>query len=217
MNLVLFGPPGIGKGTQSVLLCERLGLAHVSTGDLLRAALRSGTQVGLEAKRYLDAGQLVPGPVVRRLAEDRLAELGVEDFVLDGYPRTIEQAEWLTAFLDANDTALDAVVSLHAPEDVIVERLSQRRLDPVSGQTYHLVHNPPPPDVPLDRLVQRHDDAPATVLNRLRVYTQETAPVEAYFASHGHHYVVDGVGEVEEVYARILDVLRTVAPDRVAA
>jgi adenylate kinase len=217
MNLVLFGPPGIGKGTQSVLLCERLGLTHVSTGDLLRAALKSGSEVGREAKRYLDAGQLVPGPVVRRLAEDRLAELGVEDFVLDGYPRTIEQAEWLTGFLDRHDTGLDAVVSLRGAEDVIVDRLSQRRLDPVTGQTYHLAYNPPPPGVPLTRLVQRPDDTPGVIRERLAVYARETAPVEAYFAAQGRHFVVDGVGEVEAVYERILEVLRTVAPDRVAA
>ncbi|HYE58732.1 MAG TPA: adenylate kinase [Rhodothermales bacterium] len=213
MNLVLFGPPGIGKGTQSVLLCDRLGLTHVSTGDLLRAALRSENEVGREAKRYIEAGQLVPGPVVRRLAEDRLSELGVEDFVLDGYPRTIEQAEWLTDFLERHATVLDAVISLRGAEDVIVERLSQRRLDPVTGQTFHLLYNPPPPDVPLDRLVQRDDDTPAVIRERLVVYANETAPVEAYYAARGRHFVVDGVGEVEEVYGRILDVLRTVAPD----
>jgi len=217
MNLILFGPPGIGKGTQSELLCERLGLAHVSTGDLLRAALKKGTEVGLEAKRYLEAGQLVPGPVVRRLAEDRLEALHVENFVLDGYPRTIEQAEWLTNFLGRHDTALDAVVSLEAPAEVIVERLSQRRLDPETSKTYHLLYNKPGPDVPLDRLVQRHDDAPEVVRHRLDVYAQETAPVQAYYAAQGHHYVVNGVGEMDEVYERVMAVLRAVAPGRVTA
>lgn len=217
MNLVLFGPPGIGKGTQSVLLCERLGLTHVSTGDLLRAALRNGTEVGLEAKRYIDAGQLVPGPVVRRLAEDRLLEIGVDGFVLDGYPRTIEQAEWLDAFLRAHRADLDAAISLTAPVDVIVARLSQRRVDPATGQTYHLVHNPPPADVPLDRLVQRSDDTPDVIRHRLDVYTAETAPVEQYYAAQGHHYVVDGEGDVEEIYGRIVEVLREAAPHRLAA
>ncbi len=217
MNLVLFGPPGIGKGTQSTLLCERLGLTHVSTGDLLRAALRNGTAVGLEAKRYIDAGQLVPGPVVRRLAEDRLLEIGVEGFVLDGYPRTIEQAEWLTLFLQAQNAELDAAVSLTAPVDVIVARLSQRRVDPSTGQTYHLIHNPPPADVPLDRLIQRSDDAPAVIRHRLDVYTAETAPVEQYYAARGHHYIVEGEGDVEDVYARVLEVLREAAPHRMAA
>ena len=212
MQLILFGPPGIGKGTQSVLLCERLGLTHVSTGDLLRAAMRAGTAVGREAKGYIEAGQLVPGAVVRRLAEDRLREIGVRDFVLDGYPRTVEQADWLTAFLEAEGTTLDAVVSLHGPEDEIVRRLSRRRLHPATGLTYHLDFNPAPAEI-AEELVQRADDAPDVVRRRLQVYADETAPVEAYYHARDRHYVVDGVGAVEEVYGRILSVLHAAAPD----
>ncbi len=206
MNLLLFGPPGIGKGTQSALLVERHGLAHVSTGNILRAAIAAGTDIGREARTYMDAGRLVPGPLVRGAAEAHLRDLGVCDFVLDGYPRTVEQAEWLTEFLDAEGAVLDAVVSLYGSTDVIVERLSRRRMDPVTAQTYHLDHPPTDPAVAA-RLVQRSDDAPAVVRRRLEVYQEETAPVEAYYRDRGQYHVVDGIGGVEEVYARVEAVL----------
>lgn len=212
MRLILFGPPGIGKGTQSELICERLGLSHVSTGNLFRAAIRAGSEVGLEAKSYIDAGHLVPGMLTRRLAEERLRELGTQDFVLDGYPRTLEQAEWLSAFLDAERAPLDAVVSLHGPVDEIVHRLSRRRINTATGETYHLDFNPPPPGVDAALVVQRSDDAPDVIRKRLAVYARETAPLEEFFHARGRHYVIDGVGEVEEVYARILAVLRAVSP-----
>ncbi len=206
MNLLLFGPPGIGKGTQSALLVDRHGLAHVSTGNILRAAIAAGTELGREARAYMDAGRLVPGPVVRAAAEAHLRDLGARDFVLDGYPRTVEQAEWLTEFMTAEGASIDAVISLHGPPDVIVERLSRRRMDPVTSQTYHLDAPPTDPAV-LARLVQRSDDAPDVVRKRLHVYREETAPVEAYYEGLGHHYVVDGIGSVEEVYARVEAVL----------
>ena len=215
MNLLLFGPPGIGKGTQSALLVERRGLTHVSTGNILRAAIAAGTDLGRQAKAYMDAGRLVPGPVVRGAAEAHLRSLGTRNVVLDGYPRTVEQAEWLTEFFDAEGATLDAVVSLHGPADVIVERLSRRRCDPVTGMTYHLDAPPSDPTV-FARLEQRSDDQPDVVRKRLEVYEAETAPVEAYYADRGAHYVVDGIGGVEEVYARIEAVLDAVEAAREA-
>lgn len=215
MNLLLFGPPGIGKGTQSALLVERHGLTHVSTGNILRAAIAAGTELGRQAQSYMDAGRLVPGPIVRGAAEAHLRTLGVRNVVLDGYPRTVEQAEWLTEFFEAEGATLDAVVSLHGPSDVIVHRLSRRRCDPVTGQTYHL-DDPPTDPVVLARLEQRSDDRPDVIRKRLEVYEAETAPVEAYYAERNAHYVVDGIGGVEEVYARIDAVLETVEAGRAA-
>ncbi len=213
MRLILFGPPGIGKGTQSALLVERLSLAHVSTGDMLRAAMRAGTPVGLEARSYIESGRLVPSPVVRRLAEEKLTALGVDDFVLDGYPRTVEQAEWLTDFFRQAGVALDAVVSLHGPDDVIVERLSRRRVNKLTGESYHLDFNPPPPDLDPALIIQRVDDQPEAIRKRLEVYRAETQPVEDYFKAQRLHHQVDGVGDIEAVYARIIAVLRQVVPD----
>lgn len=212
MRLVIFGPPGIGKGTQSALLTERLSLAHVSTGDMLRAAIRAGTPVGLEAKTYIEAGRLVPGHVVRRLAEERLHVLDVRDFVLDGYPRTVEQARWLTEFLSAHEAPLDAVISLTGPDDVIVERLSRRRINKETGESYHLDFNPPPASVDPALVIQRIDDQPEAIRKRLEVYREETQPVEAYYQAAGVHYEVDGVGEIEDVYARVLAALRRAVP-----
>lgn len=208
MRLILFGPPGIGKGTQSALLSERLSLAHLSTGDLLRAAMKAGTPLGLEAKRYMEAGQLVPGALVRGLAEERLTQLGVNNFILDGYPRTVEQAEWLSTFLEANNAPLTAMVSLTGPEDVIVERLSLRRVNTQTGETYHLKYSPPPADLDPALIIQRSDDQPEVIRNRFRVYRDETAPVEAYYRTRGELVEVDGVGEMEEVYGRILALVR---------
>lgn len=212
MRLILFGPPGIGKGTQSALLVERLSLTHVSTGDMLRAAMRAGTPVGDEARSYIESGRLVPGSVVRKLAEERLGELGVDDFVLDGYPRTVEQAEWLTTFMANAGVQLDAVVSLVGPDDVIVERLSRRRIHKVTGESYHLDFNPPPADVDPELIIQRVDDQPEAIRKRLEVYRAETQPVEAYYRARDLHHEVDGVGEIEEVYARIIAVLRQAVP-----
>lgn len=217
MQLILFGPPGIGKGTQSALLTERLGLTHVSTGDMLRTAMRAGTPMGLEAKKYIEAGKLVPGEVVRALAEDRLRDLGLRDYVLDGYPRTVEQARWLIEFLEREGARLDAVISLHGPDATIIERLSRRRINKATGESYHLDFNPPPPEVDPAVVVQRIDDQPEAIQKRLEVYRAETQPVEAYFQSLGQHFEVDGVGDIEEVYGRIVRLLREAVPTFSAA
>ncbi len=213
MRLVIFGPPGAGKGTQATLLESRRGLVQIATGDIIRSAIKNETPVGKEAKAYVEAGELVPDEVVRKLAENAIADQGYDDFVLDGYPRTTQQADWLTAFLNENEAPLHAVVSLKVPDDVIVQRLSRRRVHAETGETYHLDHDPPPDDVDSELIIQRDDDKPETIRNRLSVYREETQPLEQYFEDRGELVTVDGVGDIEEVYDRITAVL----DDRVTA
>jgi adenylate kinase len=207
MRIVLFGPPGAGKGTQARLLEERRNLKQIATGDIIREAMKNETPVGKEAKSYVEKGELVPDSVVRKLAEQAIADRGFDDFVLDGYPRTTQQAEWLTEFLSENDAPLHAVPSLHVPDDVIVDRLSKRRMHKETGDTYHLDHNPPPDDVDPEMIVQREDDQPDTVRNRLQVYRDETQPLEDYYRKRDLLVVVNGVGDIEDVYGRITDAL----------
>ena len=207
MRLVLFGPPGAGKGTQARRLSERFSLQQVSTGDLFRAALRDETPVGLEAKRYLDAGKLVPDAVVNRMVEDALDALGHDDFILDGFPRTVEQARWLLGHLDEVGAPLDAVLSLRVEPEMIVQRLSRRRTDRETGEIYHLDFNPPPDDLPEGRLLHRSDDQPEAIRTRLQVYEDETQPLAAIFRENAPFFEIDGVGEIDEVQERILEAL----------
>lgn len=203
MRLIIFGPPGAGKGTQAGLLEERRGLVQISTGDIIRSAMKNETPVGKEAKSYVENGELVPDEVVRKLAENAVADEDHDDFVLDGYPRTIQQAEWLSAFADENNCPIDAVLSLDVPDDVIVERLSRRRVHKKTGETYHLDHSPPPADVDEDLIVQRDDDQPDTIRNRLEVYREETQPLEDYYRDRGLLVTVDGEGDIEAIYDRV--------------
>ena len=207
MRLIIFGPPGAGKGTQAGLLEERHGITQISTGDILREAMAQETELGKKAKSYIDAGELVPDALVRDLAEQAIADEDHDDFMLDGYPRTDQQAEWLTEFLGANDTPLDAVLSMEVPDDVLVRRLSRRRVHEETGETYHLDHDPPPDDVDPDRIVQRSDDEPETIQNRLDVYREETEPLTAYYEERDLLVSVDGTGGIEEVFGRIEEAL----------
>lgn len=211
MRIVLFGPPGAGKGTQARLLSERRGLCHISTGSIIRRAMHEGTSVGKEARRFVEAGELVPDEVVRRLAEDAIAKDG-DDFVLDGYPRTLQQAEWLTAFLKERRTPLTAIVDLKVPDEKIVERLSKRRVHKKTGENFHLEAKPPPSDVDPALIVQRPDDRPEAIRKRLAVYREETAPVRAYYERRDTYRSIDGTGSFEEVYARIEEALNETAP-----
>lgn len=207
MRLIIFGPPGAGKGTQAGLLEERRGITQISTGDILREAMAQETELGKKAKSYIDAGELVPDALVRDLAEQAIADEGHDDFMLDGYPRTDQQAEWLTEFLASNDTPLDAVLSMEVPDDVLVRRLSRRRVHEETGETYHLDHDPPPDDVDSDLIVQRSDDEPETIQNRLDVYREETEPLTAYYEERDLLVPVDGTGGIEEVFGRIEEAL----------
>jgi adenylate kinase len=209
MRLVIFGPPGAGKGTQAGLLENRRGLVQISTGDILRAAMKNDTPVGKKAKEYVENGELVPDEVVRTLAENAIEDQNHDDFVLDGYPRTQQQAEWLTEFMNESGVSLDAVLSLDVPDEVIVQRLSRRRVHRETGETYHLDHSPPPDDVDPEMIVQRDDDRPETVRNRLSVYREETEPLEKYYEDRDLLVRVDGQGDIEEVYSRIETMLDT--------
>lgn len=205
MHLILLGAPGAGKGTQGSRLAERLGVPKIATGDILRAAVRDGTQLGREAKRYMDAGELVPDEVILGLVRDALADESARDgAVFDGYPRNVAQAESLEEILRAAGRSLDAVVVLEVPEEAIVERMSGRRTDPETGQVYHLTFNPPPPDVAA-RVVQRPDDREETVRHRLSVYVAQTAPLIAHYEGTGVQvHRIDGTRPIDRVQSEIL-------------
>ncbi len=205
MRIVLFGPPGVGKGSQARFLSEREGVAHISTGVLLRRAIRGGTEVGLQAKGYVEAGKLVPGALVRELAENAIEKVRLDRFVLDGYPRTIEQAEWLEEFLTGRGTELDTVLSLVVPPEVIIDRLSKRRVNRETGENYHLDFKPPPADVPEELIIQRKDDTPEAIMHRLEIYDEETHPVQAWYRERGMLQEIDGRGSFEDVYQLIRD------------
>jgi adenylate kinase len=206
MRLITFGPPGAGKGTQAGLLEERRGITQISTGDIFREAMSKETPLGKRAKSYVEAGELVPDELVRKLAEQAIADEGYDDFVLDGYPRTRQQAEWLTEFFEEHQTPLDLVLNMEVSDEVIVRRLSRRRVHEETGETYHLDHDPPPDGVDPELIVQRSDDKPETIRNRLSVYRDETAPLASYYEERGVLVSVDAVGDIEEVYQRIVQV-----------
>ncbi len=208
MRIALFGAPGTGKGSQAALLKKNEGLEHISTGIILRNAIRNGSEIGAEAGKYMETGSLVPGPIVRKLAEDAIAKANFDQYVLDGYPRTIEQAEWLTEFLDEHDSPLLAVVSLVVPDEVIVNRISKRRVNIKTGENFHLDFKPPPADIDPQDIIQRSDDRPEAILKRLLVYHDQTQPVEDYYRERDLLLEVNGVGSFEDVNERVIMSLR---------
>ncbi len=204
MRVVLFGPPGVGKGSQARFLSEREHVKHISTGELLRKAIRSESELGGQVRGYVESGKLVPGVLVRSLAEGAIRECGFKRFVLDGYPRTIEQAEWLDEFLANENAPVDSILSLIVSSELIIDRLSKRRVNRKTGENYHLDFKPPPADVDPTVIIQRKDDMPEAILRRLEIYDEETHPVQAYYRDRGMLIEVDGSGKFEEVYQRIL-------------
>lgn len=200
MNIILLGAPGAGKGTQAAVICDYLKIPTISTGNIIRAALKSGTEMGLKAKAYIDNGQLVPDEVVIGIIKERLAESDCENgFILDGFPRTIPQAE----ALDSMGIQIDKVVDIDVADAEIVHRLSGRRVCESCGATYHLDYNKPKAegvcDVCAGTLIQRKDDSPETVQQRLTVYHEQTEPLEGYYRAQGKLKVVSGEGEIEEI------------------
>jgi adenylate kinase len=197
MKIILLGPPGAGKGTQAELIGDRYRIAHISTGDMLRAAIRKRTETGLKAKTFVDKGALVPDELVIALVRERVQEKDCENgFILDGFPRTVEQAGALETI-----AAVDAVIDIAVPDDHLVKRLSGRRMCPVCGKTYHveLLHGETTCVDDDATLIQRDDDRPETVLSRLTVYHQKTAPLIAYYREKGLLHTVDGAQPLQRV------------------
>ena len=198
-RILLLGAPGAGKGTQSKKLADEYGIEHVTTGDALRANKDMETEYGTP-RSFMEAGELVPDPVVNEIVEAALAD--ADGFVLDGYPRNLEQAEYLSEITD-----LDAVIFLDVDEEVLVERLTGRRMDPETGEIYHLEFDWPDDEAIQSRLVQREDDEEDTVRDRLRVYRENTEPVIEHFREEGNIVEIDGEAAPDEVFDRIRDVI----------
>jgi adenylate kinase len=207
MDLVLLGAPGAGKGTQGALLATRLGIPKIATGDMLRDAVRQGTELGLKAKQVMDAGQLVSDDIVLGLVRERLAGDAAAGAVFDGYPRNVAQARSLDGLLGEAGRGIDAVVYIDVDDDSIVRRMSGRRTDPQTGTVYHVEHNPPPADV-AGRVVQREDDREETVRRRLEIYRESTAPLVDHYRQAGVPvHTVGGDGSIDAVQAEILGLL----------
>ena len=205
MNIILLGAPGAGKGTQAEVICERLNIPTISTGNIIRAALKTGTEMGLKAKSFIEAGALVPDEVVIGIIKERLAEDDCKNgFILDGFPRTIPQAE----ALDAMGIVIDKVIDIEVTDEAIVRRMSGRRVCEKCGASYHLEYKLPAKEGVCDScagaLVQRKDDHPDTVKARLEVYHNETEPLKAYYEKQGKLSVVEGQATIEDTTALIL-------------
>tara|TARA_B100000686_G_C16792908_1_gene980054 strand:+ start:3255 stop:3878 length:624 start_codon:yes stop_codon:yes gene_type:complete len=201
-SIVLFGPPGAGKGTQASIIVDITGKPQVSTGDMLRFAVSEGTELGFEAKKFMDAGGLVPDHVIIGLIEQRLEESDASGGVLfDGFPRTIPQAEALSRITDVS-----AVISIEVPDDDIVSRIVGRRMDPETGEIYHISFRPAPEEIQ-SRLVHRKDDTEETVRNRLIAYHEQTKPLGDWYANRGILTEIDGTGSIQEVGASVKEAL----------
>ena len=209
MKLILLGAPGAGKGTQAEILCERLNIPTISTGNMIREAMKSGTEMGLKAKEYAENGKLVPDEVVIGIVDERLRKEDCQNgFILDGFPRTIPQAE----ALDRMGIAIDRVVDINVPDEVITRRVSGRRACLDCGSTYHIDTKKPNVEGICDRcgstLVQRKDDLPETVQERLHVYHAQTEPLRDYYAAAGKLLVVDGQQGIQEIAEQTLELLK---------
>jgi adenylate kinase len=214
LNLVLLGPPGAGKGTQAERLVADFGLPYYSTGIILRTAIEAESELGREAKEYVDKGELVPDDLVCRVIEERLDSGEADDgFLLDGFPRTIGQAEMLESALDSRGRLLTAVLLIEVGDDEVIRRLSGRRTCVKNGHVYHLEFDPPKNEGICDqdgsRLVQRDDDKPETIKKRLSVYHEQTAPLVAWYEERGLLRRFDGTRTPDEVHARIRATLAT--------
>ena len=208
MRIVLFGAPGAGKGTQASQLVSKSGAAHISTGDALREAVANKTEVGIEAKKYMDRGELVPDSVVIAIAKAKLATTGEKGFILDGFPRTIAQAEALDVALDELGKPLEHVVNLEVAEDELITRLSGRWVCPGCGEPYHSVTKKPAVEGKCDKcggdLKQRDDDKLEAIQNRLKVYASQTTPVLEYYKKKDILRNVDAVGTIEEISTKVV-------------
>ena len=212
MKIVMLGAPGAGKGTQEKKIAERYRIPHISTGDIFRANMKEGTELGQQAKAYMDQGQLVPDELTVHMVMDRFSKDDCKNgYVLDGFPRTIPQAEALSEALAQAGDSIDYAIDIEVPDERIVKRMSGRRVCQKCGATYHEVHHPPVREGVCDvcgaDLVQRSDDKPETVLSRLEVYHEQTQPLIDYYKEKNVLKRVDGTRDLEDVFQAIVDIL----------
>jgi adenylate kinase len=212
MKIIMLGAPGAGKGTQAKMIAEKYGVPHVSTGDIFRANIKNGTELGMEAKKYMDKGLLVPDELTVKILLDRVAQADCEKgYVLDGFPRTIPQAEVLDKALAELGETIDYAINVDVPDENIVKRMSGRRACLNCGATYHIEHVPPKKEGICDKcgkeLVLRDDDKPETVLNRLKVYHEQTQPLIDFYSAKGVLRTVDGTVDMQDVFSAIVDIL----------
>ncbi|MGN1019359.1 MAG: adenylate kinase [Aristaeellaceae bacterium] len=206
MNIIFLGPPGAGKGTQAQRVCSALNIPQISTGDILRRAMKEQTPTGIKAKAYIDAGKLVPDEVIIDIVKDRLAQADCAGgYILDGFPRTVPQAEALEGI-----AAIDAVIELDVADEKLIERLSGRRVCLKCGATYHVsrLNGETRCAACGDTLIQRDDDKAETVLNRLTVYHNQTAPLVDFYQKRGLLKVIDGAQDMDTIFASIMDIVR---------
>lgn len=212
MKIVMLGAPGAGKGTQAKMIADKYSIPHISTGDIFRANIKNGTELGMEAKKFMDQGLLVPDELTVKILLDRVAQADCKNgYVLDGFPRTIPQAEVLDKALEELGESIDYAVNVNVPDENIVKRMAGRRACLSCGGTYHLEHIPPKKEGICDNceheLVLRDDDSPETVLNRLNVYHEQTQPLIDYYTAKDVLRTVDGTVDMYEVFAAIIDIL----------
>lgn len=213
MYILLMGPPGAGKGTQAAKLVEKYSIPHISTGDIFRAAVKEGTSLGKQAKEYMDAGQLVPDSVTIGIVKERVAKPDcATGFILDGFPRTIEQANALDRTLMELGIKLDRVLNISVPAEELVRRMTGRRICKVCGATYHVAYNPPAQENVCGKcggeLFQREDDKEETVTKRLSVYGAQTKPLIEYYQDKGLYTEIDGTQDIDVVFDHIVESLR---------
>lgn len=212
MRLILLGAPGAGKGTQAVMLAERLNVPHISTGDIFRFNIKNGTELGKKAKEYIDKGLLVPDEITMGIVKDRLQQEDCsKGFILDGFPRTIPQAEYLDQVLNGMGVSLDAVLNIYVEDEDIIKRLSGRRVCTNCGMSYHTLYNPTSRpgicDNCKEKVIQRDDDKEETVINRLHTYHQQTEPLIEYFTKQGKLVTAVGKEKIEDTSNEVLKAL----------
>ncbi|PNZ53324.1 adenylate kinase [Staphylococcus arlettae] len=212
MNIILMGLPGAGKGTQASEIVKKFPIPQISTGDMFRKAIKDETDLGKEAKSYMDRGELVPDEVTVGIVKERISEDDAKKgFLLDGFPRTIEQAEALNDIMQELGRSIDAVINIEVPEEELMNRLTGRRICETCGTTYHLVFNPPKVDGVCDldggKLYQREDDNPETVANRLSVNVKQSKPILSYYQDKGVLENIDGSKDIKEVTSDVINIL----------
>ncbi|RUM59484.1 MAG: adenylate kinase [Persephonella sp.] len=203
-TIIFLGAPGAGKGTQAQRLSEEKGFIQVSTGDILRANVKNKTELGKKAKEYMEAGQLVPDELIISMIEDELRKLEGKDIILDGFPRTVKQAEALEDLLKKLGRSLDYVILFDVSDEEVIKRITGRRIDPKTGKVYHMIYNPPPADV---KVIQREDDKEEVVKKRLEVYHSQTAPLIDYYEKRGRLVRIDASTDPNKVYEELIKVI----------